>query len=302
VVNPLGPRPTAVRLSGRLGNQLFQFAACRAIQGHAGPTIIDSGMLPWGWRGQLDECLRPGLVTELRRLNRLRVGQLPSLRIGEPLAANVRARYVYREAVGHGFDARIRDVKAPALLVGYFNDERYFLDDAADVRAAFRGASPAVHAWMEARREEADGRPLVAVGFRHADDYASLGWALPPDYYRNALDSLELAADEYAYVVFGDAREPNMSAARALLGTGATMTGGHDLSVVDQLNAMAMFETLIIPNSTFSWWGAWLADFDHGHRVTVMAPDPWVYVDNELIPNRWTKIQRSGGLVRSETT
>lgn len=295
----LGQQPIAIRLSGRLGNQLFQFAACRARQGHEGPTLIDSGMLPIGWRGQLDECLRPGSVTELRRLNRLRLGQLPHLKIGERAAARLRDSYVVQEVVGHGLDTRVLDVRPPTVLVGYFNDERYFADAAATIRAAFRPASAAARAWVDTCHERAGGRPLVAIGFRHAEDYSTLGWALPDDYYRQALATLEHAPDEYAYAVFGDAREPNMSAARGVLGTGVTMMSAHDLGAVDQLNAMARFEALIIPNSTFSWWGAWLADFDHHHRITVIAPDPWVYVDNELIPDRWTKVERPGGLVRS---
>jgi hypothetical protein len=295
----LGPRPLAVRLSGRLGNQLFQFAACRARQEHEGPTVVDSGMLPEGWRGQLDECLRPGSVTELRRVNRLRLGQLPHLRIGETAAVWLRGRYVLQELMGHGVDSRVLGVKPPRVLVGYFNDERYFADAALAVREAFRPASTATLAWMDKCHERGAGRPLVAIGFRHAEDYSTLGWALPDDYYRHALEALEHPPADYAYAVFGDAREPNMATAREVLGTGVTMMSAHELGAVDQLNAMAMFETLIIPNSTFSWWGAWLADFDHHYPITVMAPNPWVYLDNELIPDRWTKVERPGGLVRS---
>ena len=203
---------------------------------------------------------------------------------------------MFQERVGQGFDARILDVRAPVWLSGVFNDERYFMSEAATVRAGFEPASRAACEWVEACRSQVGGRPIVAVGFRHATDYASLGWTLPDSYYRDAVETLPEPLTTYAWAVFGDAREPNLATARSIFGIDAITVSAHQLGPVDQLNAMSMFETLIIPNSTFSWWAAWLAEHDHG--ATVIAPDPWVYFDNEIVPGRWIHIARAGGLVR----
>ena len=45
----------------------------------------------------------------------------------------------------------------------------------------------------------------------------------------------------------------------------------------------------IIANSTFSWWGAWLAEHP---TQRVMAPELWnrFAKDADIVPARWTKI------------
>jgi hypothetical protein len=296
----------AVKLAGRLGNQLFHFAVARTIQGNDGPVQLDSRFLRPEWRGLLKGCLRPEAYREVSNYDLVRLNQAPRMPAGTIRAARalefalqrlgVNDKYVFKERVGEGFDSRITGVTAPVWLSGVFNDERYFSAAAPAVRAGFASPSVAVRDWVAQCRRGAAGRPIVAVGFRHSADYASLGWALPDSYYRDAVRALPDVPEAYAWAVFGDEREPNVATARSVLGKSVTLFTAHELSPADQLNAMSLFETLIIPNSTFSWWAAWLADFDTGARV--IAPKPWVYFDNELIPDRWISIQREGGLIR----
>ena len=53
---------------------------------------------------------------------------------------------------------------------------------------------------------------------------------------------------------------------------------------------MSMCSDFIIANSSFSWWGAWLAN-----RGTVIAPKKWFGVNlnhdtKDLIPDKWEVI------------
>ena len=51
---------------------------------------------------------------------------------------------------------------------------------------------------------------------------------------------------------------------------------------------MSLCNDFIIANSSFSWWGAWLANGD-----TVVAPREWFTNDLntcDLIPDRWIRI------------
>jgi len=294
-----------VRLHGGLGNQLFQFAACLARQRHDGPTPVDSTGLSRtaGWYGQLGACLKCGAVRELSQTELLTLRQVPRLpkgmsrlrRYREHLSSRLQAldRYVFDEAPEIRFDPRILHVRAPVLLRGYFQDERYFAEVGDELRKRFRSPSFAADAWFTDCAEASLGRPLIAIGFRDGADYEALGWILPDEYYRNALRMLGGQPGDYAFAVFGDSPEVNMSRARRLLGPECSITGAHHLDAVDQLFAMAMFDTLIIPNSSFSWWGAWLADFDHAGGARVLAPDPWLDTDATApVPDRWVKVGR----------
>lgn len=56
--------------------------------------------------------------------------------------------------------------------------------------------------------------------------------------------------------------------------------------------AMSHAAAVVIANSTFSWWGAWMA----AKGTPVIAPDPWFSSGpaiEGLIPPEWTRISGS---------
>lgn len=293
----------AALLRGRLGNQLFQFAAAMALQPDDRPTpVTDSLWVPRpGGHAALVACLTPGATRELGQHELLMLGQVPRLRRGRWRAEGYRQtlasrfaqlnRFVFEESSPQCFDDRVPTLRSPVLLSGYFQNERYFVHVATTLRAKFRPASARVRAWFDHFTETSAGRPTVAIGFRHDDEFAALGWVLGDEYYDRALLSLPGTPDEYSFAVFGDSDERDLTRARRLLGTGAHVESAHRLSTVDQLNALSMFETLLIPNSTFSWWGAWLADHDHGFGARILAPDPWIGGQSHILPQRWQRIR-----------
>ena len=74
------------------------------------------------------------------------------------------------------------------------------------------------------------------------------------------------------------------------------LTNGYPLSlpsVAFDLFLMARMDKHIISNSTFSWWGAYLAN-----KETVLYPMPWygpaidIDVEGTMIPKHWTRIER----------
>ena len=59
----------------------------------------------------------------------------------------------------------------------------------------------------------------------------------------------------------------------------------------EDLRLMSACHHQIIANSSFSWWGAWLAD---PATTTVVAPDPWFtgagYDERDLCPPQWVRL------------
>jgi len=307
-VRPTIDGPIAASLKGRLGNQLFQFAAALSLQPDDRPVPVDSRWAPpgSGGRGSLFACLRREAVRELSQSELVLLGQVPRLLRGSSRIERLRAAAarrlpiidsrIFTERSPFSYDSRVLALRGPILLSGYFQNEQYFRDVRAKLRSAFRPASTAARAWWMELERRAAGRRLVAVAFRDAPDYAALGWVLPDHYYRAALTALSVEPGECVFAVFGDSYSHNMARAISLLGEDLVLASAHGLSVPDQLSAQSMFDTQIIANSTFSWWGAWLADADRGFTAEIVAPAPWVGADDEgPVPARWRAIRRTVG-------
>jgi hypothetical protein len=113
------------------------------------------------------------------------------------------------------------------------------------------------------------------------------------DYYRRALDLIRSRTDNPHFFLFSD----DPTSARSLLGlpqdrsTCVDHNRGDENACAD-LWLMSRCRHFIIANSTFSWWGAWLA----GQRdKTVIAPmlrlsgmTAWGY--GALTPKAWIEL------------
>lgn len=100
----------------------------------------------------------------------------------------------------------------------------------------------------------------VALHIRFGDYGSNYHPICDYEYYKKAIDFFP----GYKILVFSD--EP--AKAYKLLGNGFTyIEGNHSTK---DMYLMTLCRGHIIANSTFSWWGAWLSDFD-----AVIAPKRW---------------------------
>ena len=105
------------------------------------------------------------------------------------------------------------------------------------------------------------------------------------DYYEQALSEFE---DDRPVIVFSD--EPSWCEEQELFSDDRFMISESDDNAIDMC-LMSLCSGHIIANSSFSWWGAWLAN-----SKQVIAPTKWFGPGNEgkstqdLIPARWKRI------------
>jgi hypothetical protein len=163
---------------------------------------------------------------------------------------------------------RYQDITESGMMVGYWQSEKYFADIADQVRKEF---------YLPKASIEDD---MVAVTVRRGD-YLSL-----PDVFHNLGESYYQDALEifpgYTVVVFSD--DPawcieNLDWADYVMPCNTAIT---DLSL------LSSFKNHIIANSSFGWWGAWLANGN-----TVVSPRDWFtngLDTTDLIPDRWIRI------------
>lgn len=260
------PRSVTPRLVGGLGNQLFQVAAAQAFARRTGRILRLPRRIREGGRRR---TYHEDVFTELPVQSRFEL---------------IERRRVLRES---GFSyCELTDCDATDVeLSGYFQSARYF--DPQDVQHVLRPhRTHALRAsqCIAALKTRAEGRPLVAMHVRRGDyryksDYHPI---LPSSYYGDALASFR---EPVLVALFSD--DLSVVSSQAPFGDGAVAP--VDESDVVSLLVMAACDHHVIANSSFSWWGAYLAS-ERGGRV--IAPGRWFGPlgpsdTADLLPGHW---------------
>jgi hypothetical protein len=113
------------------------------------------------------------------------------------------------------------------------------------------------------------------------------------DYYQRAVRDIDARVGEAPIVIFSDS--PELLSEYETLAPGRTifMNPPQDVRAIDILQVMGDASNLVIGNSTFSWWAAYLRD--RADR-TVIAPRPWLDDSNfdarDLLPLSWITLGR----------
>jgi hypothetical protein len=275
-----------VRLKGGLGNQMFQYAAAKAL---AVATKTD---------------LKIDSVTGFRRDSYHRNYQLGGFRISAPIAtpdelASLLSRrkldsLLLRQVESAGRDFLGRNYcpllslwprRRDLYLDGYWQSERYFASIGPTIRGEFeRTRSLAAHDAELAA--SIAGCNSVAVHFRRKD-YSQL---CPQNYYETAIAWAARTVRQPHFFLFGD--DPQWISDNIRPQHPWTLVASQDADAsTAEFELMRRCKHHIIANSTFSWWAAWLAASD-GQRVIAPARG-WRVKERsirDLIPDRWISL------------
>ena len=186
------------------------------------------------------------------------------------------------------FNPEYLDPPDGSTVCGYFQNEKYFRSLSDQIRHGFN-----FH-WMKNRltgtaAEISNQIYLSNSVFMHVrrQDYIGLQHfhGMPTiEYYREALNLIRSRHYNVKAFLFTDdywwCAENFPSDIKIVTGT----------NKYEDLRLMASCKHAIIANSSFSWWSCWLGDNQLGR--TVVAPKNWFSADveNEVAPERWTKL------------
>jgi FkbM family methyltransferase len=253
-------RPVAIRLLGGLGNQLFQYAAARALSLRVGTDLL------------LDVS---GLQADpLRRFH------LAAFKIAGRIASGEEIREAnlsrYDEPFYH-YDEAFKTIQSGTILTGYFQSERYFEDYCEQIRADLEpSASPAATFEAYAARIR-DSALAVSVHVRRGDMFANPQTSefhgfCGANYYNRALKVIRgVLAAAPDYFVFSDDR----AAAVELFGDrkGFVFVETDANFPWEDMMLMSFCKHHVLANSSFSWWGAWR---NRSRDKIIIAPRYWV--------------------------
>ena len=253
---------------GRLGNQMFQYASLRGIAARRG---YDFGIPP----SKFEDEWRSYQLFELFDLPNLPRSNVKYLDGGNaPIAQE---RFFHFDQLL--FDQCPNDIS----LFGYFQSEKYFkhIEDSIIEDFVFRDHI------LEPCKEIAEGfdNP-VSLHVRRTDYLTNSAnhYNLSLEYYEEALKHFE----GRQVIVFSD--DPKWCQEQELFSDDRFLVSESGDNKID-LCLMTFCTSHIIANSSFSWWGAWLAKSEQ-----VIAPSKWFGPNNadketkDLIPETWTII------------
>lgn len=229
---------------GRLGNQMFQYATLRSLSKKFG---YDYCLPPKDFKlddEDLDifDCFL--LNNEKRQLT-----DLYNIEIETP-----------------GFDEKIFN-KCPDQidLRGYFQDVKYFEDNSEDIKKSFTFYD---HHSETAKRYFYSGfssQDVISLHIRRTD---YLNYPFHPvqtiEYYANALKHFD---DNLKVLIFTD--DIDWAMQQDLFNSERFFFSTNNNNAVD-LCMQTLCNYHIITNSSFSWWGAWLAN-----SKKVIKPSSW---------------------------
>ena len=249
-----------VRLTGGMGNQMFQFAAARRLALRHQAKL----RLSVNWFNTSRGRHRTYRLGEFHLAGDETI-ETTDAPWEEVTAPNRSMLYTDR---GYRFYREVLDLPDGAKLRGYFAGEKYFADVQGRIRTDFQLRDPLRSGRIAGEVEtlKRPGRSLVSVHVRRGDYLAVRSdGALVIDIGRTRAAMARFHKAEF--IVFSDDRS---WCEEHLVGDCVSMSPFE--SDLDDLIAMSLCDHHIIANSTFSWWGAWLNP-DPGK--VVMTPRNW---------------------------
>lgn len=253
--------------NGRFGNQMFQYAATRGIAAKHGYKFCIPGG-PASDEMFDDEENQHKLFMAFKMTGVEQVEMFP-------------APYVQEGSFTFDEDL-FENCKDNINLYGYFQSEKYFKHIEKEIREDFTWRDD-VYALCKEMYDGAskDGK-AISLHVRRTDHLIKPTYhaVLPISYYEEALSHFD---DDLPIFVFSD--DPQWCLEQPFFNSDRFLVSESGDNVTDMC-LMSMCTGNIMANSTFSWWGAWLAGHDN-----VVGPTMWFGPDGadpkDIFVDRW---------------
>ncbi len=288
-----------VSLNSGLGNQMFQYAAGKALAARHNTSLkLD---LSWYEVNAFRRCqLHHFAITaskaserEKKTLSAEYDGILK--RTVRRIAGKKTTGQKYREA-HFNFDPELFHCGKNTWIEGYWQSEKYFGAISQDIAREFRIRTPLSAKSIETKKRIVNTES-VSVHVRRGDYIAKdsrkrIHGPLEFSYYTRALDIIARNTRSPYLFVFSD----------DIPWVKKNLCFQYPVWYVDHNDENTGFEDLhlmsgcrhnVIANSTFSWWGAWL---NRNPSKIVIAPNQWFpdqdmnKLTGDLIPDSWIKL------------
>ena len=252
--------------NGRFGNQMFQYAALKGI----------------ARKNNYDFCIPSGPKTEMNfydeeNQHKLFIAfEMPDANVADNFSG------AYLQESMCKFDKKLfENCQDNINLYGFFQTEKYFKHIEDEIKKDFTFKRD----WLEPCKESFDGKEYIGLHIRRTDYVQKQNFhpLCTLDYYERALKELP----DIPVIIVSD--DPEWCKNQKLFESDRFSISDSNSNIIDMC-ILSLCKYHIIANSSFSWWGAWLAE-----SQKVIAPKIWYGPasdndDSDIIPNKWRRI------------
>jgi hypothetical protein len=285
---------------GGLGNQLFQFSLGKYLQHEKGIELTfvsapvgvrenphKSKLEDFDFGINLNILNRNPVAIFLSRVNRYLSPRVPNY--------NLLNQWFFRNytQIGVGFDEKILKLYRPRSVRGYFQSYLYAESIRSELISGFELITPS-KSFLACAAEANVNAPII-VHLRRGD-YEQLSTSvgiLGADYYFNGIQALIGSSSQKQIWIFSDDANASFALATQLEIMGLKdIRTGFEMTDSETLKLMSLGSGIVIANSTFSWWSAFLGKYGDN----VVAPQKWykgMQDPKDLIPKNWKLIASS---------
>ena len=265
-------------IDGGLGNQLFMYALGRCLA-HRHHTELKLNAPP-----KKDDSIKHHAYYRLGEFN---------IQENFATAEEIQTLQQVKEnpALEGIFVPEILNAPDNIFLYGYWQNENYFIEIRDILLRELTLKNPLGKnstAWKE-KILSADC--AVSLHVRHGDyityHTSNILGLVPISYYYTGLNEIRKSFPDITVFVFSD--DIKWCKETLKFDVPTEFVEGCDTDA-EEMYLMSICQHNIIPNSTFSWWSAWL---NQNPNKKVFAPQPWIifrsHDNNAFVPESWTR-------------
>lgn len=270
-----------VNLIGGLGNQMFQYAFAIALQHHYSneDILVDTQHLASLYEYGFElKTVFPNIDFKIASKRQIKAVSryAPNYKLSRIIRRLLPPRKSeYIERVQDVYDPKVFEQNKDIYFEGYWHAYDYFIDVIPEIRNAFSHPTP--NDYNNEMINKIESVNSVGIHVRRGDylkpEYQHLGKACTLDYYIDAIKKINEEKGDYHYFIFSNDIDWCKQEILPLLETDKVtfVTGNTGINSSWDMFLMSHCKKLIIANSTFSWWGAFL----NKNNPTVTVPKFW---------------------------
>ena len=274
-----------VKISDGFGNQLFMYACGYAVAKRLNTKLmLDISFLE---TNKLRNYELDKLNINCDRYFTTKSFKSPFLKIlcRKIFHKLLRVKYtIYREKQHCFYDDATDKIENNTYLFGYFQTEKYFKNYRMDLLRMFTPKYPLSEDCRQYIRY-VQSCNSVAVHIRRGD-YVRLGICLNASYYQKAFEFIEKRIKGVIYFVFSDDLDYAKSMLKSISQSKFEYIEYDSKNqTIDDFFIMKSCKHIIMANSTYSWWAAWLND--NPNKIVIYSNPK---INSDFYPEKWIGI------------